>query len=137
MKLKPIQIWHSIDQFYDQRGGRRSGEIDYGVWHRNDLDWYLPADYPCRVSVVDTTGDVYAIAELSGHIALLGTLHREAQDSSKATANRTHGLQDSRTYRLAQLRFEHWAEDPSSLGKPLSWFIERLPEPELEGSARA
>lgn len=63
--------WPTMQAFYADRGGLRSGETDYGVW------WWdgTPAQgEPSRVSWVHDTGDVYAIRQRSGVVRLLGTI---------------------------------------------------------------
>jgi hypothetical protein len=65
------QKWFdTIDEFYDRRGGRYSGESDFGVhWHDSGRSWPR-----YRVSVVRDTGDIYAIDQAHGKVELLGTV---------------------------------------------------------------
>ncbi len=53
--------WPTIEAFYDERGGRYSGESDFGNhnWANPTRERVSPFD-KWRVSVVEDTGDVYA-----------------------------------------------------------------------------
>lgn len=64
-------IFTTIYSFYNVRGGKLSGELDFGVW------WYDTIDRrgaPHRVSWVVDTGDLYATEGYHGLVELLGTI---------------------------------------------------------------
>ena len=66
--------FESIAAFYEMRGGEWSGESDFGVHWTDGRDW--PRH---RVSVVEETGDVYAINSSTGEVELLGNVgHMDA-----------------------------------------------------------
>ena len=59
--------FRDVEAFYDARGGRRSGESDFGSWWTDSV-----RGYPYfRVSAVHDTGDVYAVNLASGEVELL------------------------------------------------------------------
>jgi hypothetical protein len=70
--LRGLALYLSIDSFYDMRGGRFSGESDFGVHWRDGKQWPR-----YRVSVVRDTGDVYAINHQTGAVELLGNVGAE------------------------------------------------------------
>ena len=140
-----ILIFESLKDFYEDRGGRISGESDFGAWNKDDMmvfsmpeksigDRVLAGvgiivsaaqNRPLRVSVVAETGDVYAFEErLPSRVALLGNL------GIKDEGWRSGGLGGkSAVYEKAELAFEGWAMDSDgSFGRPLSWFVKRLRE---------
>ena len=111
--IADVAMWTSAEAFYRERGGARSGEADYGVFHhfdhptvRNSCTW--------RVSVVETTGDVYAAALCfcndHARVILLGSVH------------------PARTYNDADQRFTAWYE---SVGRDIIWFRARCGTPHL------
>lgn len=112
-------IFASIDPFYGERGGARSGERDFGVW------WTLPPKgrYPqFRVSVVHDTGDVYAINMTTGAVELLATLeHTPVCGSDIWTGGHTALC----AYRIAEGILQGWTEQIHDAGS-LKWVRERL-----------
>ncbi len=103
----PLEAWPTVEEFYAARGGARSGEADYGVDHTNEDG----VDDSCRwrVSVVESTGDVYAQAPCKRHqVLLLGS------------------VAPGPCYQDAERRFAGWAE---RAGRDLAWFRERTPPP--------
>ena len=67
--------WPNVQAFYDERGGERSGEADFGVHHWTNPNHSRATAFDrWRVSVVSDTGDVYAIDRLGGEVMLLGAL---------------------------------------------------------------
>jgi hypothetical protein len=93
-------VFDSIDAFYDARGGRFSGESDFGVHWCDGRTWPR-----YRVSVVKDTGDVYAIRHTNGVVELLGNVGRED------------------AYDCAEEILDGW-EDPEVI--QLDWARERL-----------
>lgn len=56
-------------EFYAQSATRRlSPELDYGVW------WYDRDHDPWRVSWVERTGEIIAVAQRTGQVEILGRL---------------------------------------------------------------
>ena len=124
--MRPIAVYASMNAFYDDRGGRASGETDSGIHNINDLDWdhtersensgrvrFIPVVSPrVRVSTVKETGDTYAICEAVGSptVALLGRLTLPQSDDAYPAITRA---------------FRGYADGPG-LGKPLSWFVQRI-----------
>ncbi len=144
-----IKHYRSDEEFYADRGGARSGESDFGMWHHDDIGLFsTPGDMAIRgetvqvsddefivisaarnnrirVSVVDETGDVYAVQYGigNGRACLLGNLGVKTPRARKRESIRDIGP----TYEKAESAFEGWAR--SEDGKPckgMSWFIERL-----------
>jgi hypothetical protein len=108
----------SLDAFYARRGGRHSGEADYGVfWHRGYTT------YPnFRVSVVHDTGDVYALNLTTNAVEVLGTL-----DHVNLCANLRNGAHDAElcAYPIAERLFEGWT-DHIHESNSLAWIRARL-----------
>lgn len=154
--MTQIKHFPSIDAFYDEQGGRTSGECDFGVWHWDDIglfsartEWPLEEETieldeeiltvtradqnsRIRVSVVDETGDVYAtqsgIGE--GRVALLGNVGVANPDFR--TPSKDRGPVYDRTEEL----LNGWASTPDGrLGRGISWFINRLTSGETSGAA--
>jgi len=138
----------SIRQFYADRGGKFSGESDFGVWNYDDCGLFGPAlgddvereniqvgddefivinagrNNRIRVSVVDETGDVYALQFGIGEerVALLGNL-----GIKNPPGERGNGIMDrGPVYDLAEEVFDGWATSGVGLGQKISWFIERM-----------
>lgn len=139
----------SVDAFYEDRGGLFSGESDYGVWNCDDsglfsgrVDTDIEAEATeldgeevfvvrasrnsrMRVSVVDDTGDVYAVQHGigEGRVVLLGNLVVKSP-----LVRQRAGISDiGPTYELAERVFKGWAmSEDGSFGRGTSWFIERL-----------
>ena len=107
----PPRAFETMEAFYAARSGRWSGEADYGSHHTAGS---VGVSVWCRwrVSVVATTGDVYASAPCScpehAHILLLGS------------------VQPDPLYRDADRRFDGWAD---ALALDLTWFRERAAAP--------
>ena len=117
--------WPTMQRFYDERGGERSGESDFGVHNwANPLAYRATSNDRWRVSVVDETGDVYAFKEPGEPVMLLGTILVTDADHEYAR-NRRHPISYPATYCAADRLFEGWASG-GSLGQPLHWFAERL-----------
>ena len=139
----------SVDAFYEDRGGRFSGEMDFGVWNYDDCGLFSArADTDIEgektelggeeifvvsargnsritVSVVDDTGDVYAVQHGlgEGRVVLLGNLGAESPTDRKRLSNGDIGP----TYELAKSVFVGWAtSEDGSFGRGMSWFINRL-----------
>ena len=112
--------WPDINAFYDDRGGRRSIEYDFGVHNYDDAEVHLPMYLRTRwrVSVVESTGDVYAIDSNDRTVVLLGRFATQPP-------GRFAGPMDA--------AFADWSGG-SLAGRPLSWFAERIPgaAPEVE-----
>ncbi len=143
-----MKHYATIDEFYDDRGGRYSGECDFGVWHWDDCGIFsggttdeidvertrfagqdllmlrAARNSRIRVSVVDETGDVYAIRSGLGEdrVVLLGNLGVTNSWKSGRGDRRDIGP----VYERAEQLFEGWAH-AKGLGRGLSWFIERIP----------
>ena len=105
----------NIVEFYDKRGGKLSGEVDFGVWW-----WEENKNVAHRVSWVADTGDVYAVNQVKGTVELLGK-----------TAPCTHGYHpigkpiDCAGRAESERLLDGWAEE---CGKPdsLAWARERM-----------
>lgn len=141
------QIIHfsSIEEFYDKQGGRFSGERDFGVMHYDDMELFpfgpgrsegekinggyrivfQPLGIYCngrlRVSVVDETGDVYAIQQGYGDglvvmIGNVGVNNPDFQDFS---------VKPGPVYERAEELLDGWANN-SGGGRSISWFVNRL-----------
>ena len=111
---KTRACWPDINAFYAERGGRRSVEYDFGVHHHSDADAHLPMYLRTRwrVSVVESTGDVYAVDANDRTVVLLGTF-------ATRPPGRFAGPMDA--------AFADWAGGDGP-GRPLRWFAERIPE---------
>ena len=153
--MAPITHYPNIEAFYQDRGGRDSGERNYGVWHYDDIGLFSPrSDWPLepeeleiggevatvfnsqrssgiRVSVVDETGDVYAVQEGlgEGRVALIGNVGLE---NPHFRAPRTVKGHIGPVYRRANEILTDWMkpDDPERrpLGRGISWSINRLAE---------
>ena len=83
--------WPTMQAFYDQRGGERSGESDFGVHNwANPLEYRATSNDRWRVSVVDDTRDVYAFKEPGEPAMLLGTIL--VTDADHECARRGHRI---------------------------------------------
>ena len=142
-----MQRWDTIKDFYAERGGEFSGEQDMGVWHWDDIQIF---DYPrrispdrqpatvevadesylaftaessdrMRVSIVAETGDVYALRLKTEEVALLGNV---------GITDPERGLSGSRerspVYIQADTLIGDYTQEGGPLGRPLSWFVNRL-----------
>ena len=139
----------SADAFYEDRGGRFSGESDFGAWNYDDCGLFSAradkgiegkitelggevvfvvragSNNRITVSVVDDTGDVYAVQHGLGErrVVLLGNL------GVKSPPDRTRlSMGDiGPTYEFAERVFDGWAtSEDGTFGRGVSWFIERL-----------
>ena len=103
----------SLEQFYDWRGGRHSGEADYGWFNWDDAITPDPGESQAhqgrlRVVLVHDTGDLYAVDNIGqGPVLLLGT------------------FQQHRSREQVEQRLANWAEGDGP-GRPLSRFRERI-----------
>ena len=66
MTTAPYPSYPSLEQFYDGRGGRHSGESDYGGFNWEDAIKPDPRESQAqrgrlRVALVHDTGDLYAV----------------------------------------------------------------------------
>jgi hypothetical protein len=116
------KIYHpSIEAFYAERGGERSGESDFGVMWTEERKRF-PA---FRVSVVHDTGDVYAINMSVGEVELLATL-----EHTKLCANLRNFAHDAElcAYAHAERALDGWAETIHREGS-IEWVRERLAVP--------
>lgn len=148
--------WYpSIDAFYEDRGGRFSGESDFGVWNYDDCGLFSGRVDPdieteaaelggeevfvvrasrnsrMTVSVVDDTGDVYAVQHGigEGRVVLLGNLGVKSPPGRQ----RKNISDIGPTYELAERVFAGWAmSEDGSFGRGISWFIERLKRAEAQ-----
>ena len=102
--------WDSLAAFYAARGGARSPEADYGGRNRGMAG--IGRQCRWRVSVVVSTGDLYAAAECRcddhARVVLLGAVEADPP------------------YRDADRRFEGWQEEP----RDLDWFRSRAAAPQ-------
>ena len=145
---RTFRQYASIRKFYADRGGATSGEIDFGVWHRDDCGLFGPVlgegiesktvqiggdefvlvnaatSNRIRVSVVDETGDVYALQYGRGEerVVLLGNLGI----SNPPVGERNGLIGRGPVYDLADEIFDGWATPEDGPGQKISWFIERL-----------
>ena len=145
---RKFRQYASTREFYADRGGRFSGESDFGCWHYDDCGLFGPVldgdvesetirvgddefivlnaggNNRIRVSVVDETGDVYALRFGIGEerVALLGNLGVKNPHGEKGYDIRDRGP----VYDLAEEIFDSWATSGAGLGQKISWFIERL-----------
>ena len=108
--------WPSLNAFYNDRGGRHSVEYDFGVHNHDDTDTHLPMYLRTRwrVSVMESTGDVYAVDSHDRTVQLLGTF-------ATREPGRFAGPMDT--------AFAEWATGTPEAGRPLSWFADRIPGP--------
>ena len=113
------RTYPSLDAFYDDRGGRMSGECDFGVgWTRPGHGWPT-----WRVSVVHDTGDVYARVNGYGadaRVVLLGTV---GSPCAVSLVNRPHG--PACPYEAAERVLTDWAHHMHDLAS-LMWITARL-----------
>ena len=116
--------WPNIQAFYDERGGERSGEADFGVhnWANPNHNRATAFDR-WRVSVVADTCDVYAIDRLGGELLLLGILASTEADQPQASKSQRFAY--PAIYNVANRVFEGWTEG-GGLGRNLGWFAERI-----------
>ena len=77
----------SLEQFYDWRSGRHSGESDYGGFNWDDAIKPAPRESQAqrgrlRVVLVHDTGDLYAVDNISQvQVLLLGTFQQHRSRS--------------------------------------------------------
>ena len=112
MEHSEFQAFGTLDEFYEQRGGKDSMEVDFGINHWDDLAPELgPWNRHClaRVSYVTETGDFYAIQGWgdSRRVLLLGSVPRRVQQDV------IDKFFDRREIALPE-------------GKPLSWFASNI-----------
>lgn len=116
----------SIDVFYVARGGKLSGEYDFGVWWTDRAARRgMPSGWPrFSVSVVHDTGDVYAKNLTTGEVELLGMLEGHSTDQCKRYSGEdwlTHDDPDC-PYEKADDLFEGWTDSD----KDLHWIRMRM-----------
>ena len=108
--LAPPAGWAGLIAFYAERGGLRSEEADYGG--RNRGAGAAGRHCSWRISVVASTGDLYAAAACScdthPQVLLLG------------------GVEPDPQWRDADRRFEGWADEL----RDLEWFRRRAAAPQ-------
>ena len=146
-KDNDMHRWNTIKDFYAERGGEFSGEQDMGVWHWDDIEIF---DYPIRISpdrqpaavevadesylaftatgsdrvhvaVVAETGDVYALRFKTEEVALLGNVG--ITDPERGLSN---SRERSPVYIQADALIRDYTQESGPLGRPLSWFVNRL-----------
>lgn len=109
------QSYPNIEAFYAERGGARSGELDFGAWWVGERRG-LPSRWPhYRVSLVHDTGDVYAISFDDRQVLLLANLEGVPCDGG---LNHEWGC----VYHRAEGLLAGWAEKQ----RDLSWIREQL-----------
>ena len=111
-------LYLSIDSFYDMRGGRWSGESDFGVHWRDGKQWPR-----YRVSVVRDTGDVYAVNQQTGAVELLGNVKPEPVRDGGDGGPYSSGQAPVDVYDVAELLLAGWAQPEIH---ELAWVRERL-----------
>ena len=132
--MMSLQTFPSAAAFYKVRGGERSGECDFGCQWQDDLatlpDSYVVAQGKtylgsgrhdsCRVSVVEDTGDVYALRP-DGVVILFGkvrgvrcTYHGDRRDCDNP---------DACVYSAADIVLAGWVDVRPHL---LSWVAAAL-----------
>ncbi len=118
----PDLQWNTPDDFYRERGGAKSTEYDFGVLHYCDTEAHEPVHVRdrWRVSVVEATGDVYAISEQTQNVRILGTFPTEGISRQAFT---TH----------MDRIFVKWSDSI----RPLSWFRNRLEQAGYKATAAA
>ena len=120
--------WPSVTQFYEERGGRFSGQyhLGDGNWSDSGQDRFTPLDQ-WMVSLVADTADLYAVDLHGGEALLLGTL-TPTEDDREEAARTGMSLWGAPTYPAVYAAADRVFDDYGSdgLGKPLSWFAERL-----------
>ena len=128
-----MKIYESKSKFYAERGGATSGETDFGVLHVDDIGIEGKGRKPVEpvdtniggqpvsifsasgsgrytVSLVETTGDVYAWRTDEGPLGLIANIG---------------GVDGS--YKLAEQLLQGWpGPKDGPFGWPLSWFVGRL-----------
>ena len=124
-----MNFFRSIEEFYEKRGGRFSGESQYGVSNYPDQDRDRPPQmrHRFRVCHVHSTGDWYAHCEdnrgFSGfRVLLLGTLQ------NPSIADRINSLdhaEHSAAQETVTSYFHDWARGDEP-GRPFSYFINRI-----------
>ena len=83
MTTAPYPSYPSLDQFYDWRGGRHSGEADFGEFNWDDAIKPDPRESQAhqgrlQVALVHDTGDLYAVDNSGqGPVLLLGTFQQQ------------------------------------------------------------
>ena len=144
-----LKRYPSIDAFYEDRGSRFSGESDFGAWNYDDCNLFsgrvdtdieteaaelggeevfvvrASGNSRMTVSVVDDTGDVYAVQHGigEGRVVLLGSLGVKSPPGRRRESISDIGP----TYELEERVFAGWAmSEDGSVGRGISWFIERL-----------
>lgn len=118
--MKPLAIYNNIETYYAERGDHP--ETDCGGYNTDDLETEYarksPYNHPyvrtrMRVSVSEVTGDTYAVyPQADSPVMLLGTIYLDPEEDP---------------YRQIDRAFAGYADGPG-LGKPLSWYINRIAE---------
>lgn len=113
------QAFPNIAAFYQARGGERSGERDFGVWWTDGTSRW--PNY--RVSVVHSTGDVYAIREdrAGGAVLLLGQVGRSGSEIHPIS----EPCVEHCAYMAAEAALIGWTDHINELGS-LLWVRGRL-----------
>ena len=140
-----IRRWPDADAFYDERGGRYSGEALHGLYNWDDIGLFghpqgmepepiagemveilgetayvITSDSQDRieVNVVAETGDVYALRNRTKEVTYLGNL--EVADPKRGT-----GYPRGITYMRADEVIGDYSRT-GMRGRPLSYFIKRI-----------
>lgn len=126
---KAYPTWPHVQAFYEERGGRRSGECAFGVHHWvNRANDRATAFDRWRVSVIAETGDVCACDDWAGDVLLLGTLVANEVDSLAAEridAKNAERYLSPPIYCATGRIFRAWADD-GNVGGNLAWFAARI-----------
>ena len=112
-----IRIWPDVDAFYDERGGRDSGESLHGLYNWDDIglfghaqgmepkpiagemvevygetSYVIASDRQDRieVNVVAETGDVYALRNRTKEVSYLGNLGVADPERGAGSPRRHH-----------------------------------------------
>ena len=115
-----VQVYSSYRAFANERIGGWSEEADFGGYNSYELALVGPASR-WRVSVVATTGDVYA------------TPLSLTDPAKRAPVVLIGSVLPSLDYDDADARFSDWADAP----RDVAWFIDRVAEPHVAVSAPA
>ena len=107
-------VYNSMETYHRRRGGRNSPETDYGCRNTDDLGLVATIDEnSVRVSLVEDTGDIYAINEDEHELSRVALLGQAADNDGRPMSEK-----------IVNSIFQDWAQGPAS--RPLSWFIRQI-----------